>query len=227
MDDRQIQELVRMAVEAESLEHDQSVPGPFLFPAHRSSWRVGLAWAGAAAAGLALGVGTWVAVRQGPSPVPVPKMALADKTDRSAAATLPKPVPTHAAPGPHARGAGDERCVVLMITRDSYGDLSCVQWRPHEWGEGRSLAQITPAELLDAAGGMWCDDGASEVTVVAVSGPRGSVPSSDALAQEVAACMTYSGDLCEGEPGSYATAALSCLPAGVHAVAQTVPLGSY
>lgn len=224
MDDRQIQELVRMAVEAESLDRAGPATGPYLFPVGRSAWRVGLAWAGAAAAGLALSVGAWMWVRPVSSPVPGPVIASADK---GVAAPDQKPAIALAGASPVVVAVGDERCIVLMISRDSYGELSCVQWRPHEWGEGRSLAQITPAELLDAAGGMWCEDAASEMTVVAVSGPRGSMPSSDALAQEVAACIAYSGDLCEEEPGSYASAALSCLPEGVHAMAQTIPVGPY
>jgi hypothetical protein len=117
------------------------------------------------------------------------------------------------------------RSVLLTIFRDSYGDLSCVRWRPHEWGEGKTLAEVTPSELIDAGAMGWCDGTASEMVVVALSGPADSVPVTDLLAFDLAECISGSSDLCEQEPGTYASVTLSCLPPGVQARAQSIPLG--
>lgn len=228
MDDRQIQQLVRMALEAQALESPDS-SGAFVLAAHRSGWHPSIRW-GAAAAGLVGAACIWLALR--PAPGSAPPMlgeSPADTTSLATLALLPEPsrrpaLPAVAVDSPTPAG---EHSVVLTIFRDSYGELSCVQWHPHEWGEGRTLAEVTAGELLDAGAQAWCDTGASEMVVVALTGPKGSMPATDTFAQDFAACIAASGDLCELDPSSYSSAALSCLPPGVQAMTQTVPLSLY
>lgn len=221
MDDKQIQRLVRMAMEAQSLESPDSA-GLFLIAAHRSWARPAIRWAGAVAASLALAAGAWLALRSqraGPVPGGSPLAGSATPIHPSKAVETTGSVPVVA-----AAPTTEQRGVLLTIFRDSYGELSCVQWRPHEWGEGKSLAELTPGELLEAGSSAWCDGTASEMVVVALSGPLESVPDTELLAHDLAACISGSSDLCEQEPGTYDSVALSCLPPGVQARAQSITL---
>lgn len=221
MNDRQLQELLRMAAEVEEIESHASSTLGQVSPwtnAHRPNRVRRTAWAVAsAAAAIALGAGLFVALR--PAPV-------APNSGGDAMAVKPAPAPVIEPDVVPVQGvaiaAVDSRPatpgMLLAIYQDILGAARCVQVLPLPMNPGESLADVARADLLHAdelAEGAVCATGPHRLLVVALAGPANALPASAESAEALATCIAASRDQCSETPSSYADAAAACLPPGV------------
>jgi hypothetical protein len=162
MDDKQIQNLVRMAMEAEDLER----AGEGLAPLARIgpgpaplAWRllkdVGIGVA--AAACLTLG---FLYFRPAPN-IPVVKKGVAMGGGGTRDAVTP---------------AAKDKCVVMAMFRDTDGRCSCVQMRETEWRDQRRLAEVPRAEIRNVALQSPCSSDAEQVLILAMEGQSETLP---------------------------------------------------
>lgn len=212
MNDRELQTLIRMAAEAEALEHSGEMPALRLAGRGPRRWAAGLGIASAAAAGLAIAfvlmrpanVPSGGSLAEGPGPVPV--------------------VTPEGEPGETrlASAAPAEECVVMAVYRGPDGQCSCLELKEAQWG-GRPLAEVQRRELLDLALAQPCSRDAQQVLVVAVEGKREVLPDSREEAEAIAARLAeapVSGRY--SDVTAYAYAAMPDLPPDATVVAERV-----
>jgi hypothetical protein len=227
MNDRRINDLVRMAMEADELEADAQSPDRHLagaidaVPSGRSGSLRGW-WAGAAlaAAGIAVVVALpfftghaskpGATIVEGRLGVPGPKGTIEVVSPAVVVNTALERVD----PGTV------ERCVVVAIFRDDHGRMNCVKSKPHEWSENRCLGEVSSQELRRVVVGQGCSSSADQALMVALAGPQRSLPKTEADAMGLATCIL--GSPCENDPRCLANAAAECVPAEVSVKIETV-----
>lgn len=221
MPNDRIDMLLKMAAEAEGLDAARAGSAG---PAPVTWWRVGLA----AAAALAATVGYQTFLRPTPAPI-VPPLgpsltAMATPADEAA---LNEIIEAHQremarlpdAPPDDASATG--RAMLLAVFRDATDTCGCVVWE--EWPvEGRPLAEVSRAELIDAAMNQKCAGASDLLLVMALQGEAADMPPSPAAAEALASCVTSGPERCAVDSASYATNAMSCLPSGVSVIAETL-----
>lgn len=214
MDDRRLESLLKMAMEADSLERDaeqrlrlvRSMP-------RRRTWLLPLASAMVAAAAAVAFV---TIILPGMSPTVPPR--LADGHSPTHADALPvmpgfdQPLEVRSASVP----ADDEASVVLAFFEGLDGRCSCLHIQDEEW-DIAELAQKHRGELLDVAYRSQCGSATPNLLVVAIAGKRDSLPRSpeqaEALATELARYR---------RTPDQAYQAVSGLPAGSMVVTESV-----
>jgi hypothetical protein len=197
MNDRELQNLVRMAAEIETLEREALV-GPDLrlvgVGADESRFQIGrwLAGAGVAAAAAGLALGAFVALQGGAQPGTTGPIAHAPAVPAPATGEFSRPLV--AAPVAPARtgfeqplvrtAAADasKKVVVFSLFKDGDGKCACYQW--HET-EGKPLEEMARGELVDIALRAPCTGEAQRVVVIAV-GSKNLQGDPAALANQVA-----------------------------------------
>lgn len=221
MDDRELERLVRMAVEAEELE--RSADGPLLFASITGQARGGRRWVsllagtGAMAAGLLVAFVVLSKVVTQPShhgetvaKGPAKEGVIAVAPD----ANQPKIVEAKA----------DEKCVVITAFRNPDGRCSCLNMATPEWN-GQRLADVRRSELLDVALRHACTDEANQVFVVAVSGKADTLPKTRDEAEAIAARVAEAPVGRHSEDISpYVYAAMPQLAADATVVAERVAI---
>ncbi len=248
MNDRRINNLVRMAMEVEQLESDASTPGLRLVgePAvvrQRAWFSSGAGMAGiglAAAAGLAL-VFALPAMMQPTKPgatVATNNNGTGNSGNDTIAPKVPvivrhlatTPIDDHELHGtgiPQLAFAGDrvdpgnvERSMVMAIYRGSRGQMQCVKMKQHEWSENKCLTEVTPQELKCVSVGQACTASADHALMVALSGPQKSLPRNESEAMHLATCIL--GSPCENDSKCLSLSAAQCVPDGVSVKIETV-----
>ena len=241
MNDRQINDLVRMALEADELE---SAAGQGLrlvgiededAPARRAGvvWGARL-WIGAAVAAAAAVAGALLlpsviapsgAVDSGKA------IAVAPVETTHEDSTPVEPVPpivkhqslTQVPPSvTHERPdlGGVEQCVVVTIYRDMRQGKHCAQMQNQVWSGNKCDAD--PAELRGITLGQPCIASVNQTLVVALSGPQRELPKSENDARGLADCILGSPRDCGSEMRCLASAAADCVPAHVSVKLEAV-----
>ncbi len=247
MNDRRINELVRMAMEVEELESDvaapqlrlvgDGVPAGDLSRSQRGWWAGATGIGLAAAAGLAL-VFAIPAMRH-PEPasgtkniatVPMPEQPTTTgiqivrhldlKQATQPVAPGPSVLPVIAQVQDRTDPGMVERCMVMAIYRGQRGQMHCVQVSPHEWSENKCLNEVTPQELKCVSVGQSCSASADHALVVAMSGPQKSLPRTESDAVNLATCIL--GSPCQNDSKCYSLSAAECLPVGVSVKIETI-----
>jgi len=227
MDDRELERLVRMAVEAEELEH--SADGPLAFgraPTGRR-WVGVVVSATAAAAGLLLAF-TMLVRFASPAPEFTGPVADGSKARPIMPHVVPEVVPesahasaADATPAPKAPAEG---CVVMAFYQGSDGECSCLSIRSHEWEGGRRLADVARAELMDVAFEQQCSSDAQQVFVIAVAGNPATLPTTrdeaEAIGRRLAGAPRGRGS----DISSYAYSALPKLGADSTVIAERLAI---
>jgi len=216
MNNRELQALLKFALEAEAFERDALTPAPV------SLWRRPWAWGGlAAAAALAIAVPLIVPTGT-PSPIdpyearlqPVAARTLSDEDlgaiQRALGEMLADPM----------RAEG-KLAMVIAIVRGDQGECECVHWRRHRLPEGKALADLSRNELLRLGMQDSCPSDASRLLVVGVACEE--IPLDANLAGQLAACVD-AGDSCGDAATCYASRALACLPDDATVVAATMAM---
>ncbi len=212
MNDQQLERLLRMSAEVDDLERPV-VPAPMAVVRRGPTWRRLALFVTpvAAAAGLVLAV---VVMTRPTAPTHV----------RVAERAPERPAPEAAVEAPvveRVASVSDEESVIFAILRGPDGECTCLRVKEHEWGSGRTLGDIGRAELLRVAFRDPCSSIPQPAVIVAVSGPRGSIPNSRKDAEALAARMS-GAPLAGRDISSLAYAALPNLPAGTTVVAESV-----
>ncbi len=223
-----IQTLLRMAAEAEAIEHPAGLSSPRLHAGndrsmgssavrHRSrAVRFGT-WAALAAACLAGAL--WIGVLKSPPP-PQP---IAVNPGPPSPRIVVHPVRSGTTPG-------GEPTVTLAIYRDESGDVRCVQWRPHAWMASVSAYPFDASSPLGLPTDEGCTGAAARVLMVSLAGPLDRLPTSDASATALAQCITQShaniwAHASTGDECLHASdAACCCLPTGVSVRVESVAM---
>ncbi|MEX2218749.1 MAG: hypothetical protein WD749_08305 [Phycisphaerales bacterium] len=223
MDDRELLQLVRMALEAEDLGAEGAGAPPRLrlagagaHPAHIRAFR----FAGgliAAAAALALAV-----VIMAPTPAPPPAPLVSNDSHRQPPAPPPEIVtpPSDTATAQAAATGG----FVFVVYRAADGTCDCKELKRPQWSGGKRLAEIGRQELLDAVLGSRCTSSAERMVVLAVEGPADMLPGATAAAERVASRLASAPPLWNEDISSIASAAMPDLPQGSTVVAKSVAM---
>jgi hypothetical protein len=205
MDDKRIQELVRMAMEAEALERPPTRSGVV----RRLFVNAGIGVA--AAACLAVG---FVVLQPSP-PAKAPPSITERPADRSIGTEVAKVETT----------AEEDGCVVMAMFRAEDGSCSCVQVREPSW-DGRRLADVSRSELRTAALKAPCSNDAEQVFIVAVQGRSDSLPRSheqaEVIAKQVSRAAASVGR--HADVSSLAYAAMPGLSPGATVVAESIAM---
>lgn len=246
MTDRQLEQLLRMANEAEAMAQADlaALDERWRLPTARRPgaklWtRVGVL--AGVAAGLGMAVGMWMLSVRPPSKAVGP---VAFKSDVGGPAAASRGGGAGVGGGGGVGGVGGivdsgwaqiealfdlarpkQGSVVMAIAQDSAGGIRCVQWAEHEWSGGRQLSEVDPAELKALGKSMICEREAPRVVVVGLEGPGQMLPQSEAFAAEVARCIVATS-ACQ-QPGWNAAgcAESSCMPGSVTMRMETLALG--
>lgn len=117
-------------------------------------------------------------------------------------------------------------CVIVAIFKDSRGGCPCVHIQPHALAAGRSLDDLSPADLFDIHLKGSCGQTGDSLLLVAVEGPGNLLPHTAAEAQALADCVGDAPRVCDGSPGCMANMARNCLPPSVKVLAQSVQMAS-
>lgn len=239
MNDRQLQELLRMAAEIERIEADaQSVIGHVggrsatsargrRSSFTRSAWMWGSGLAAAAA--VALGIGGVVMLSGGGGsssaggsggPTPGPIATTNNAAQQPPVDSAPAPVESIAVALPAATTPklAASPGLLLAIYQDMFGGARCVQIVPRPLEPGESLAGLARDEMLhaeDIERGAACAPGPHRLLVVALSGPADQLPTTYERAEALASCIAQTRDICSEEQSAYASAAFTCVPPGV------------
>lgn len=213
MDDRELMELARMAMEAEEMESPRSrlrLAGTA--PAHVRAFRLagGLI---AAAACLATAV-----VMLAPRPTPAPPPIVEGPSENGGTPEAPKLA--HVEPPKNT-----DQCMLLAVFRGPDGVCDCMQWKKQEWEGGKKLAQVDRNELVGAVMKAPCTTSAERVVVVAMEGPADSLPQSPEAVQQIANRIAAAAPAGHEDVSAYASAAMSGLPKGATVVAKSIAMG--
>lgn len=237
MNDARIEQLLRMAVEADELEDACEGRSPVIARLHNGKVTMIAArrrmWAGfALAAGVAIAfAGAWIiGVRSGtPQASPIVDNTPVQPTEHTIELTSDTPhvkiEKNVIAATPDGGGSirtanndlGDsgEQSVVLAIYHDPYVGCRCVKWRPHDWAENRCLSDVGAQEIKGVDVGRPCMPAARQKLLVALSGPEQDLPTTDAKATQLAECILAGDRLCDTEGTCYEPAARECVPKNV------------
>lgn len=225
--DGDIERLLRMTVEVERLEAPEpSVLGTLHAPGRRTP-QAGRRWtprrlaggALATAAVLALGVAVFSQLTGVVTPSPVRR-----DEGALAAGLTPRGVIVQ----PATAGTGEDT-VLLAVFHDELAGTRCVSWRDYDFAGNKCLGDVSEKELrglcLRSAGLETCGSKPQQVMVVALSGPRDSLPESDSSAQQLADCILRGERMCDSAGACFVPAARGCVPKNVSFRIETVGLG--
>jgi hypothetical protein len=213
LNDRDIQNLLRMAGEINRLEagefERETAPLYRIQPSRRDPFRlVRVGGLSALAAGVVLaGVVSLKFALPSPAPSVNPGPGMTQQTAP----------PSHEAGSQLASATAEQGCVVLTVFRDDQGACKCVQMQTHELSDG-NLEDLPRAELLRLALKAPCSTTAQRVLVLAVSGRADMLPRTHEDAEAIARGL---GDA-HGDPSTLAYAAMPTLPPDSVVVAETV-----
>ncbi len=211
MNDRQLENLIRMALEAEALEASAQ-------PARRPrppAWR--RAAGGLAAAACLAGALTiaFQAHWNKTTPAPIPN------STQGGIASGTRPVTITQIEAPDA----ETDSIVLAVFRDNGEEDPCVQMELGSFCGARNLADIDRTELLLTAFENACTPTPGQVVVLALSGPRGTLPRNQEEAAALASCIIDAPDACAADGACVAQRVRRYLPPDVSIVAESLALG--
>lgn len=255
MDDRRLENLIRIAAEIEEMERSALLPAAPLRiheadgrrpqprrRAPRTLWRIAAISSAAACVGLAIYFS-----RPAVSPSPVLPVAVGPQRPPQAGSpdssigpdSIADAHPAELVSAPpritaeHARHIIDDLlhppqigAGVLAIYEDASGVVRCVRWQPHDFG-GRRFDQLRPGELVRVSYGTHCAIvGPHRLIAVAVRGPIEKLPDSDERAQELAECIVgESPTRCEAQPTTVGPNSPGCFPTGLQVMVETLAMG--
>lgn len=131
-------------------------------------------------------------------------------------------------PAQAARDSGEDT-VILAVFHDPLVGTRCVSWRDYDFDGNKCLTDVSEKELrglcLRSAGLDSCGEHPRQVMLVALAGPRHSLPESDSSAQQLADCILSGERMCDSAGACYVPAARGCVPKNVSFRIETVGLG--
>lgn len=225
MDDRKLEQLLKMAMEAESLE----APQLRLSGSSRRPWMMPFA-AGMAAAAAVVAVVTLVlpAVRRSNSSLPIASGG--GPTKREATGISERPVAAASTGSfdtpmpPVVQLTNDtnprESSVVLAFFQGLDGKCTCMHIQNEDW-DGTQLANKDRSELLDVAFRSTCLGPTPKVFVVGIAGREDALPKTMEDAEALMNRLKDAPQASRADLASYAYEAMPQLPAGSTIVAET------
>jgi hypothetical protein len=239
--DRQLENLIKLAVEAEELERSADLPALRLVgvarPAQRK-WLLPLAGLmAAAAAGVAVTTVVLPMIRPTSQPMPVaveprgtshlvaPVESSRDKTRHALASLGNSPVKSSDFENPlNPNGqpvtGPEESSVVLAFFQGIDGSCSCMHIQKEEWDAAQLTGKGRDA-LLNLAFQSSCTQPSSKVLVVGISAPTNSLPTTQEAAQALADRLSDAFNGARVDLVSRAYEAMPQLPAGSTVVAES------
>lgn len=139
--------------------------------------------------------------------------------------TVVQPIDVVEAETPTTPICEQESTVLLALFHKADGIAGRATMALRNWDATRGLNDLAEGELLgiafEHANDMTPEAMPDSVVLLAVSGPSSLIPHSDAEATLLAACLENTPASCGGEVPCYTSAALSCLPPGVTVRGET------
>jgi hypothetical protein len=220
VNDRELEKLLRVAIELEELERGASSPQRERDEVHAEPltawtrgvpilWRIAVPAAAAAALALAF--------------FPTP-------ASRETVASVPS-VAIEYWPGEHGddgvrvdcfESTSTERCSVMAIFHSWRHECQCVEWQLYEWEDGRPLAELSPDEVRGIALDVTNAPPVEQLLVVAIAKDPTDLPEDEAAAIGLIACLDEVAPASaeDDRANEYAAAVRTCLPKSVRVVHQ-------
>jgi len=242
LDDRQLENLIRMAAEIEAMDALASQRQPLHLTgeparagaAHASQgrWGLGRGW-GAALATVAMAAAASIALIFVPGGLLTASSGSKSSPGGGAGpsggmvAAVAAPTPSDpvlwsgtgagwpgALPWPYNnKPVADIRGVLLAIIEDDAGHIECVQWAEHDWDhQGRTLADMKASDMVALSLMMTYDRSPRQMTLVGLTGPADELPLGDARAAELASCIMKAPARCSQQTCCNDGAAAECIP---------------
>ncbi len=220
MDDRRLEHLLKLAMEADELESSASRPALRLVGGSRRKWMLPFA-GGMAAAAAMIAVATMVLPALKPAPAPFKTIADLDPTKRKvepvSTGDFSKPMPSEPIQIANSEG---ESSVVLAFFQGLDGKCTCMHIQDENW-DGDQLQSKDRRELLDVAFQSTCLGPSPKILVVGIAGKPGSLPRTAEEAEALIAHLNNAPPGSRTDLSSYAYEAMPQLPAGSTIVAES------
>lgn len=230
MNDSRLEQLIRMAVEADELAsgapESDFASRPVYTNRRAIDVRFGrnLRWVPyAAAAGVAIAVvGTWFVSQYNN----VQKTRqLASHTSKSIS---PIYIEDRTSGGGKTSASDDvaasipEQNVVVAIFHDPISGQRCVKWREHDWTDNKCLSDVESEEVQTVNVGRACTPMPRQVLMIALSGPQTELPTNDTTAAQLADCILEGDRYCDSVGTCYVPATTRCVSPNVSFKIETM-----
>ena len=216
VNNKELENLVRMAAEIDSLEHVARICEPLAdgTPAtvrfDRARGRRPLWWFGASAAAAA----ALLLMLLSPSPAQHPdfEIAYCPSAPRYDGVRIDRFEPS-----------SPQQCAVLAIFHSWQTDCQCLAWQLYHWEDGRPLAEFTPDQVHDITIDVTDAPPLEQLLVVAIAKNARDLPSSEADAHDLLDCLNELAPPTNPRDSTtaYASAVRACLPNSVKVVPQS------
>jgi hypothetical protein len=217
VDDKDLENLVRMAAEIDALEQAARVAAPESDAApvrirfdrprdRRPFWRLGASTA-AAAAVLLLVLLPLSSARHSRF-----EIAYCPSVPRFDGVRIDRFEPS-----------SPQQCVVLAIFHTWQTDCQCLAWQLYEWEDGRPLAEFTPEQVHDITIDVTDAPPLEQLLLVAIAKNPRDLPSNEADTSDLLDCLNELAPPTDphGSATSYASAVRACLPDTVKVVPRS------
>ncbi|MCG3126814.1 MAG: hypothetical protein CHACPFDD_01669 [Phycisphaerae bacterium] len=220
MNERQLEQLIRMVADVESLEYDSAAPPRRLDPPARVV-RIGRIGVGgpvsrvaavlAAAACLMYLVWPWKASDDGLRHVPL-HVRYVPATATSSGESIA-----------HFQSTAGEPCVLLAVYRTWESACECLSWQIHEWDGGVMTASAGPNRSVSFPLDVSDDPPVEQVVVVAAARRARDLPGTCEQAEALLACLNEIPvpEGAEVDPALVASTVRACLPVEVTLVSRS------
>jgi hypothetical protein len=222
MNEKDLQNLVRMAVEIDELDRaayaadapGELAPATIRFdraPLRQPGWRLGVPAAAAAAALLLV--------------------LLPPSTDQQSISALASSFRIDYCPAvprfdgvriDHFEPSSPEHCAVLAIFNTWEKECQCLAWQLYEWEDGRALAELSPDEVRNITIDVTDAPPIEQLLLVAIAKDPRDLPSNEDQTYELLDCLNEVAPATDPRESAaaYASAARACLPDTVTIVPQ-------
>lgn len=222
MNDKDLENLVRMAAEIDEFEHAARTFEPLggiipstirLEPRRRRQpvWQLGIP-AAAAAAALLMALLPPAADRK-----PISAFVSSFHIDYCPAVPCYDGVRID-----HFEHSSPEQCAVLAIFNTWEKDCQCLAWQLYEWEDGRALAELSPDEVRSITIDVTDAPPIEQLLLVAIAKNPSDLPSNETQTYELLDCLNEVAPPTNPHESAaaYASAVRSCLPDTVTVVPQ-------
>ncbi|MBU0618515.1 MAG: hypothetical protein KKI02_12425 [Planctomycetes bacterium] len=222
MNEKDLENLVRMAAEIDELEHaartfeslGDITPSTIRFDRRRRRqpvWQLGV-FAAAAAAALLVALLPTTTDQQ-------PSSAFASSFQIDYCPAVPRYDGVRI---DHFEHSSSEQCAVLAIFNTWEKDCQCLAWQLYEWEDGRALAELSPDEVHRITIDVTDAPPIEQLLLVAIAKNPSDLPGDETQTYELLDCLNEVAPPTDPRESAaaYASAVRSCLPDTVTVVPQ-------
>jgi hypothetical protein len=123
----------------------------------------------------------------------------------------------------HFEPTAPEYCVILAIFHTWHDECNCLAWHLYEWEDGRTLIEVAPGQAVEIALDVTDAPPVEQVLLVAVSRDPADLPRTTEETYDLMDCLNEVTPPTDprGSAAAYASAVKACLAKGVRVIPQS------